>query len=167
METKRKIIQEELKNEFGELEGMFIPNYRKKEHFISNPEYKLYKTLKEIYKDNENIEIFVQVALNSIIEFNNERAKQYFSYFRLEERSIDFVVYNTDRKNPGILYCIELNDKTHDEKEERKDRDRIIKDIFDIAKIKIKFIRLENIKKDIINNTEYFNIQSVKELLEE
>lgn len=162
---KRKIVQEELINEFGELEGILIPNYRKKEHFISNPEYKLYKTLKEIYKDNTNIEIFMQVALNSILEFNNERARQEFSYFKLEERSIDFVIYNTERKNPHILYCIELNDASHEKIEERKKRDEMLYTIFKTVKIDLKFIKLKDIKKDIINNVEYFNKDSVKELL--
>lgn len=166
MEKQRKIIQEEIMNEFGELEGFLIPNYRRKEHFLTNPEYKLYKTLKEIYKGNDNIEIFVQVALNQIIEFNNERAKKYFSYFKLEERSIDFVIYNTNKNNIGIQYCIELNDKSHEENEERKERDRILQKIFDTAKIKLKFIKLDEIERDIINNTEYFNINCIKKLLE-
>ena len=161
---KRKVVQEELKNEFGELEGIFIPNYRKKEHFLTNPEYKLFRTLKEIYKDDNNIEIFVQVALNQILEFNNERAKQYFSYFKLEDRSIDFVIYNTNKKNIGILYCIELNDKSH-ESDDRRERDKILSKMFETAKIELKFIKLEDIEKDIVNNKEYFNIDSVKKHL--
>ena len=166
MENKqRKIIQEEVRNEFGELEGMFIPNYRKKENFLSNAEYKFYKTLKKIYEKNSNIEIFVQVALNRIIEFNNERAKKEFSYYKLNERSIDFVIYDTGKNNFSILYCIELNDKSHEENQERVKRDIILETIFKTANIELKMVKLKDIKRDISNGKEYFNLESVKQLL--
>ena len=166
MQEQRKIKQIPQRNEFGELEGILIPNYRKKEHFLTNPEYKLYKTLKRIYEKNENIEIFVQVALNQIIEFNNLRAKNEFSYFKLEERSIDFVIYNTDKNNIGIVYCIELNDRTHEEDDKRKERDRILKNMFEMAEIDLKFIKLSDIDKITINSTECFSDESIKSLLD-
>lgn len=165
MKDNREVKQTEFINEFGELEYMIIPNYRKKKYFLSIPEYKFFLTLKQIYHENKHIEIFTQVALNRIIEFNNERAKEEFAYFKFEERSIDFVIYNTEKGKSGILYCIELNGKEHEENQERIERDRMLKKIFEIAEIELKFIKQDEIKVDIINDTEYFDIDSVKKLL--
>ena len=165
MENRRIIIQEEVRNENGELQYIKIPNYRRKQEFLNNAEYKFYLTLKKIYKDNENIEIFVQVALNRILEFNNERAKKEFGYYKINERSIDFVVYNTKKDNIGILYCIELNGSEHYENETTKERDRILKNIFDIANINLKFINIKEIKKIIVNGKEWFEEDSIKNLL--
>lgn len=151
-------------NKYNELQGVYIPAYRAKKYFITIPEYKLLKTLEAIYEPYKNIEIFMQVAINQIIEFNDRRAHKQLSYFKVEDRSIDFVIYNTDKKNCGIEYCIELNDKSHNLKD-RTERDRIIKDIFKIAEIDLKFIKLEEIEKFIKNEVEYFSQESVKKLL--
>ena len=144
MEERRKIKQIEKFDENGELEYTIIPNYRVHENFMTKPEVKFYKFLIKVVvqlkKEYDiNLTIFSQVALNRIIDVNNNRHSKLYENIR--DRSIDFVLY--DEATDKIYCCIELNDETHN-KPERIKRDNLIKKALD-GNIKIIFIeRKEN-----------------------
>lgn len=131
MEEKRIIKQIEIKNELGELEYTIIPNYRIHTNFMTESEIKFYKFLvrvvieiKERYK--KDLEIFTQVALNRIIDVNNERRKKEL-FEKISRKSIDFVLY--DNSTDKIYCCIELDDETHNT-ENRLNRDILLDKIF-------------------------------------
>ena len=80
-EEKRKVKQIEVRDDEGNLEYTIIPNYKVHEHFLTNNELRFYKLLIKIVielksKHNLNLTIFTQVALNRIIDINNERKKE-------------------------------------------------------------------------------------------
>lgn len=147
---KRKLKEIEILDNKGYLEYTIIPNYKLKENFITDNEYKLYKTLKKVAYELK-LELFTQVALNRILETNNRRKKQELQN-RIDKKSIDFVLYN--EKNKEIECCIELDDSTH-ERKDRKERDIFIdnalKNIVKIIHIEVQnFYDSEEIKKMII-----------------
>lgn len=80
--------------------------------------------IRKIY--NLNLTIFAQVALNRIIDINNEREQKEL-FDKISRKSIDFVLFNEE--NSKIYCCIELDDETH-EKEDRKERDILIDNAF-------------------------------------
>lgn len=130
IEEKRKIEQIPIYDKDGRIDYYKIPNYKMKKEFLSINERKFLKslikaikTLNEKYKEkNIYIQISTQVALNRIIDINNRRIPELYNEIR--NKSIDFVLYNI---NDGkILTCIELDDSTHEKKEERKERDILI-----------------------------------------
>lgn len=131
MEEKRKIIQEKIYDENGKLKYTIIPNYKKTEYFMSREEIRFYKFLITVVKkikeaQNVDLKIFPQVAINRIIQQNNQREKE------LEKdifaRSIDFVLYN--QTNEEIFCCIELDGIEHKTDKERIERDKIIENAF-------------------------------------
>ena len=151
MEEKRKVKQIEINNEFGELEYTIIPNYKIHENFMTENEIKFYKFLIKVIleikeKYNINLTIFTQVALNRIIDVNNERHKNDL-FEKISRKSIDFVLYN--EKINKIFCCIELDDKTHNEPKRIK-RDNLIDKIFK-----------NNIKLIHIKTAQYYNLEEV------
>lgn len=128
----RIIKQIEKTDENGNLLYTIIPNYKEHVDFLTPNEYKYYKFLihvvSEIRQKHEiSLDIFCQVALNRIIDVNNQRVgKDLWNDIR--DRSIDFVLYNYTKNK--IQCCIELNDRTHDVLEERKKRDKLIRSAF-------------------------------------
>lgn len=121
---KRKMKEIEIKDEKGMLRYTIIPNYRLKDNFISDLEFKFYKVLKKVAYDLK-LNLFTQVALNRILEVNNRRNQQQLRN-RIDKKSIDFVLY--DEKIKQIVACIELDDKSH-KKPDRKDRDNFLDDM--------------------------------------
>ena len=93
-----------------------------------------------------NLTIFTQVALNRIIDVNNERHKNDL-FEKISRKSIDFVLYN--EKINKIFCCIELDDKTHNEPKRIK-RDNLIDKIFK-----------NNIKLIHIKTAQYYNLEEV------
>lgn len=150
---RRIISQTEIRDKNGNLEYTIIPNYRVHKNFMTDNEKKLYKCLigavAEIRKTlNEKYTIFTQVALNRIIDVNNNRESKLWEDIR--DRSIDFVIY--DEKREEIKCCIELNDETHKE-EKRIDRDNMIAKAL---KNNIDLIFIE--RKDFYNIKEIINL---------
>lgn len=155
MNEKREIKQIEVKNEKGELEYTIIPNYRVHKNFMTESEIKFYKFLiraileiKEKY--NINLTIFSQVALNRIIDVNNERKKSEL-FEKISRKSIDFVLYSENEEK--IKCCIELDDETH-KTEERVERDILLDKIFK-----------DNIKLLHIKRDNYYNMEEIIELI--
>ena len=157
MEEKRKVKQIEVFDEKGELEYTIIPNYKTHENFMTQNELRFYKCLiksildiKEKY--NLNLTIFVQVALNRIIDVNNER-KMGELFDKISRKSIDFVLFNETTNK--IHCCIELDDETH-EIEDRKKRDELLDKIFK-----------DNIKLLHIKRCNYYDLDNIiKQILE-
>ena len=118
-------------------------NYEKKEYLLTKNELKFYKILKEI-TNNLNLELFCQVSLYQII-----KSKSYKEFNKIKSKSIDFVI---TEKNCKILLCIELDDKTHEQKK-RIDRDNFINKIFEDNKIKLLRIKTQ----------EYYNKEEIQE----
>ena len=126
MEERRKIKQIEKYDEYGNLEYTIIPNYKVHENFMTKNELDFYKYLISAIinireKHQLKLTIFSQVALNRIIDVNNNRNDKL--YRNICDRSIDFVLYN--ESNNKIHCCIELNDETHNHPERIK-RDLMI-----------------------------------------
>lgn len=155
MNERREIKQIEVKNEIGELEYTIIPNYRVHENFMTESEIKFYKFLiravleiKEKY--NINLTIFSQVALNRIIDVNNERRKSEL-FEKISRKSIDFVLYSENEEK--IKCCIELDDETH-KTEERSKRDELLDKIFK-----------DNIKLLHIERDSYYDMKKIIDLI--
>lgn len=155
MNERREIKQIEVKNEIGELEYTIIPNYRVHEKFMTESEIKFYKFLiravleiKEKY--NINLTIFSQVALNRIIDVNNERKKSEL-FEKISRKSIDFVLYSETEEK--IKCCIELDDETH-KTEERSKRDELLDKIFK-----------DNIKLLHIERDSYYDMKKIIDLI--
>lgn len=155
MEEKRKIEQEPVYDEYGRIAYYKINNYKRKENFLTKYEKKYLITLMSIIKkineknENRNIVVFSQVALNTIVKFNNLRITQQ-SEEEIRNKSIDFVLYDT--RNDEILCCIELNGEEHEESQERMNRDILLSQIFEDVKIKLIFEKNKNYydEKEII-----------------
>ena len=143
-EEKRKVKQIEVRDDEGNLEYTIIPNYKVHEHFLTNNELRFYKLLIKIVielksKHNLNLTIFTQVALNRIIDINNERKKDEL-FYKICSKSIDFVLYDEDSND--IYCCIELDDETHLSEEIQK-RDNLLDKVFK-DNIKLLHIKREN-----------------------
>lgn len=131
MEEKRKIKQIEIKDANGNLEYTIIPNYKIHENFMTESEIKFYKFLIRVIleikeKYNTKLTIFVQVALNRIIDVNNDRKKSEL-FDKISRKSIDFVLF--DESKNAISCCIELDDSSH-YSAERRERDILLDKIF-------------------------------------
>lgn len=141
MEERRKTEQIPVYDENGRIEYYRINNYREKKNFLTIQENKMLRTLlgvaKKLNEENKKsyITVFSQVALNRIIEFNNLRITEQ-SKEEIKNKSIDFVLY--DVLENEIIACIELNGKEH-ETGERKERDELLKKIFQDTEIKLIF----------------------------
>lgn len=143
-EEKRKMVQIEENGIWG-VKSVKIPTFRLKNYIMTKNEQKMYRCLEEIYK-NSNIRISTQVALNQIIELNTRR------YYAENPRnciankfkglSIDFVLF--DIQSCKILCCIELNGKEHETDEERIERDKFLKETFDMIPIPLIQIKVRD-----------------------
>lgn len=158
MIEKRKVKQIEKRNEFGELIYTIIPNYKAHENFMTENELKFYhfliKVIVEIKERYElNLRIFAQVAVNRIIDVNNER-KMNELFDKISMKSIDFVIFEENTNK--IKCCIELDDETH-QNEKRIERDRILDQIF---KDTIKLIH--------IKRSEFYDFEeTIKQIMQE
>ena len=154
-EEKRKIKQIEVLDDDGNLEYTIIPNYRVREHFMTNNELRFYKLLIKVVielkaKYNINLTIFSQVAVNRIIDVNNERKKDEL-FYKICSKSIDFVLY--DENSNDIYCCIELDDSSH-QLEERQKRDILIDKVFK-----------DNIRLLHIKSEKYYDFDSIVNLI--
>lgn len=152
MEEKRKMKEIEVKDDKGMLDYTIIPNYKLKEEFITENEFRLYKTLKKLAYDLQ-LNLFTQVALNRIIEVNNRRNQQQLKN-RIDRKSIDFVLYDENMKK--VVCCIELDDSSH-ERSDRRERDKFLDDklrgIVKLIHVKVqKYYDYEELKKQIEEN---------------
>lgn len=150
-EKRKKCVQYEKKGIWN-IQYSIIPSYIEKEDFFNKDEYKLYLCLKEIYK-NTKIEVFPEVALNQIIKINTKRNEKEL-YKRYCDRSIDFVLYNNEKKK--VYCCIELNGTSHDT-ENRKERDTFLKETFEYINIPLIFIKTRD----------YYSQENIKQIIDE
>lgn len=141
MDEKRKVKQIEIYDDKGNLEYTMIPNYKEHENFMTQSELRFYKFLINVVielkeKYNLRLTIFAQVALNRLIDVNNER-KMNPLFDKIARKSIDFALLN---ENTNKIYCcIELDDETH-EREDRQERDILLDKVF---KDNIKLIHIK------------------------
>lgn len=97
-------------------------HYKIKQKYLSNCEISFYNTIKDIIKDK--YKIFPQVPLSQII-IKQPETKWHTELFRI----IDFCIFSNDYTP---LICIEINDKTHHQKE-RYNRDKKVENILNEA----------------------------------
>ncbi len=118
-----------------------ITNIYVKKDFMTNFELSFYDKLKPL---EANYKVIPQVPLSSLVDKVN-RYKTPLELFR----TIDFVIFDN---NFHPLLLIELNDKTHHEKNRIK-RDNKVKNIVSSAGLKIIFFYSEysNEKEYVIN----------------
>lgn len=149
MEIIEKIIEILKKiffiNDEKESEKKYAYSYKNKEYILTPTELKFYKILKEI-ADESNLIICPQVSLYEIIKSND-----YKSFNKISRKSIDFVVAEQNLK---IVYCIELDDYTHN-KQSRIQRDNFVNEIFKQANIKLYHIPVK----------QYYNKDEIKKAL--
>ena len=127
--------------------------FLKKENFLNQSEHKLYFALKKLSNKFKNIEISTQVAINQIIEINENR-KEINKIFNnaINKKSIDFVLW--DINTTKIICCIELNGESH-KLLERKARDEYLKIIFEKLNIPLIFLETKN----------YYDYEKIEEIL--
>ncbi len=132
--------------------NIYKPNknyeYSKKQ-FMTNNEFYFYKIFKEIAIENDLI-IQPQVNLASIIDKKDSKYRSELF------RNIDFAFFSNDYKE--LLLLIEINDNTH-RQNKRKERDKKVKKICEIAQIK-----LINFYTDKPNEKEYIKNRILKEI---
>ena len=104
--------------------------YSKKEYLLTNNELKFYKLLK-IVTDNNNLNLFSQVALYEIVNSVNFK-----DFNKIKSKTIDFVITDVNGK---ILICLELDDPTH-LNPKRQERDNFIETLF--KELNINLIRI-------------------------
>ena len=98
---------------------------------------------------NIHLTIFAQVAVNRLIEVNNNRNSKLWE--NICDKSIDFVLY--EKKLNKKYFCIELNDETHHEPKRIK-RDEMLKKALNSGDVKMIFIeKQENYNVNEIMNT--------------
>lgn len=141
MDEKRRVKQIEIYDDNGNLEYTMIPNYKEHENFMTQNELRFYKFLINVVielkeKYNLRLTIFAQVALNRLIDVNNERRMNPL-FDKISRKSIDFALL--DESTNKIYCCIELDDRTH-ERDDRKERDILLDKVF---KDNIKLIHIE------------------------
>lgn len=130
---KRKLVQIVKRDSDGRISHYEIPNYTLRNEFETESERKFHGLLiniinkiKEENHDIKHIQISAQVAINRIIDINNKRNGELYEEIR--DKSIDYVLY--DLNNGEIKCCIELNGKEHDMDPEKKQRDILVKKMF-------------------------------------
>lgn len=140
---RRKVQQIPEYDEDGRIKYYIIPNYTVREEFLTKSERDFYRILINIvtklnkeYQGKKYIQISTQVAINRIIDINNQRNKELFEEIR--NKSIDYVLF--DLNSGSIECCIELNGKEHIENIERKKRDELLEKMFEKT---IKYIQIE------------------------
>ncbi len=121
--------------------------YEKKEYLLTQTELKFYKLLKNI-TDKLELSLFIQVSLYEII-----KNKNFKDFNKIKSKSIDFVI---TEKNCKIKLCIELDDKTHNNKK-RLERDHFINKLFNDLNIELLRIKVEN----------YYNIEKLEQKIKE
>ena len=94
-------------------------NYNKKQSLVTNKEMEFYKNLEDMFGSNYKVQ--TQINLASVVD------KTLHSKYRSELfRNIDFGIFDKESLKPLVL--IELNDKTHKNKD-RYERDLKVRDI--------------------------------------
>ena len=112
-------------------------HYTPREYILTKSELEIYKILTEIANEL-NLTLLSQVSLYSILRSKKGNDK-YFN--KIKSKSIDFVLI--DKMNSKIKLCIELDDKTHEQKE-RIERDNFINQLFKDLKIQLLRIKVNN-----------------------
>lgn len=123
----------------------FVKSFYKKESLLTKNELVFYSQLKQI-TDKLELTVFCQVAMYEIVN-----CKNFKDFNRIKSKSIDFVI--TD-KNCKIKFCIELDDYSHN-RENRKQRDKIVEAIFEHTNIKLVRIKSQN----------NYNIENLNEIV--
>lgn len=100
--------------------------YYEKKLMTKNEEY-FYNIFKKLANEN-NLIVHPQINLATIIEKRNSKYRNELF------RNIDFAFFSNDYKK--LLLLIEINDSTH-KKKKRLQRDEKVKNICNIAKIKL------------------------------
>lgn len=157
IEERRKIEQIPEYDEDGRIKYYKIPNYTIRKEFITCSERKFLRILIDIVKElnkklhikNIHIQISTQVAINRIIDINNKRIRELYN--EIDNKSIDYVLF--DLNSGRILCCIELNGIEHQENQERKQRDILIRKMFEDT---VKYIEIE--RNDNYNSDELYEL---------
>lgn len=101
--------------------------YTHKPYLLTKAENNFIKELHNIVP--ENIIICPQVRMADILVVSDKVKKKNFKnfFYKISSKSIDFVF--CDRKTMEILFCMELDDPTHNRKE-RIERDNLVNNAF-------------------------------------
>ena len=121
--------------------------YNKKEYLLTQPELKFFKLIKNITEKN-NLNIFSQVALYEIVTSKNIK-----DFNKIKSKTIDFAITDVNSK---IKLCIELDDTTHI-RENRQQRDKFLKELFEQLNIKLIRIPVQN----------YYNLKDIEEKIKD
>lgn len=140
-----KIVNNESKDIAEEINYNKV--YEKKEYLLTQTELKFYKLLKSI-TDKLELQLFVQVSMYQIIKNKNLK-----DFNKIKSKSIDYVI---TEKNCKIKLCIELDDKTHNNKQ-RIERDKFVNKLFNDLNIKLLRIPVEG----------YYNIEKLEQQIKE
>jgi len=131
LEHKRNSAQENI------IEINYQP-YRKREYLLSRSEYKFYRLLREMI--DKKYVLFAKVRIADIIEAKPGLG-DYISFSKIKAKHVDFLVCH---KDPVMLrIAIELDGNSHN-REDRRERDKFVDEVFANAGIPIVHIKVTN-----------------------
>lgn len=94
-----------------------IGDFKSKSFLLSKTEFAFYKELIKNLPPNQSV--MVKVGLNDIVSpVNGDRGQWWSDWGRIKSKHLDFVVM--DSFNSRILFCIELDDYSHQRESARK-----------------------------------------------
>lgn len=128
-----------MKTKFDGLEEDEKPKYKysHKQFFLTRAEHEFYDVLVSVV--GQDYYVFAQVHLPTILNHKIPNQDWRAALAHVNRKSVDFVL--CDKKFISPKLAIELDDKTH-EREDRKERDGIVEQIFKDAGMPL--LRIEN-----------------------
>lgn len=145
VQSEDSTIPEEITIEIPTENNIDYSMYYKKDYVMTQTELNFYRKLKPI-TDKLDLTIFPEVDLERIINvYNSDTGYRN----RIKSRCIDYTIVNN--KNCRIICCIELDDYTHN-RNDRKQRDKFINELFEYVGLKLFRIKVGNYDFDEIEN---------------
>jgi hypothetical protein len=116
-------------------------NYKRKEYIMTMPEAKLFRRLESIASDKYYI--FPQVHLSSLLNHEVKNGQNWRAALaKIQRKSVDFVL--VDRDTLQTAYAVELDDRSHDISDLRRERDDLVNEIFFDSGVAL--VRLRNLE---------------------
>ncbi len=148
------ILKEVLLSENGTKKKKIEFKYKKKDSILTKPEMDFYREISSVL--SEKYVLLPQVHLSSILEHKIAGQNWKSALNHIQRKSVDFVIFEKQNLEPKIV--IEVDDSSH-EREDRIERDGIVKEIFELAGLIFlrtgyrslnNSVEMENFKKQIL-----------------
>lgn len=134
---------EKLQNRIEDLENK-RKSFKPKGKFLNGTEEFIYHQLIKLSSDTYYV--FPQVHLANIVTVSKD-AKDYYNTLKDLDKYVDFVLVSKNDMLPKLV--IECNGPDH-EKDSRKVRDNFLKELLEACGIKLHFIKVSDVEKDLL-----------------